>query len=516
MRWELFFCFGVPSQEKKSNMSHFLLVLLSFTFFASSASCEASEFEALNQIPIAYKGRFRPLDAALALGIVAEENGALLTSEKEFWRIHFSKNIYINKTETKSSLVQRLNGLSTPPLALPSKAKNGQWISLQALALKEADGTPIGNFTAYSLPLFKEIQNAYLALEREVRNEGAMAAAATQLSALLMEGYDSLEGHSYALSKNKALYYPSRHQLQAESLYYRLPWVIVTAGSYLFATLLWIFSFRRTAFIGTLIAFVLNTALLVIRCYILQRPPVTSMFETVLFVPWVAMVAGFLLQATLKTHKALVGAVVASTLLFAILLLSGMTNEMENVQAVLDSQYWLMIHVLMVVGSYGVFALAGILGHFYLVRTFLDPKRDFSLLSSLILQALYIGTALLVVGTILGGIWAAQSWGRFWDWDPKESWAFISSSFYLICIHAYRFNKMGPRGLAVGAIIGLLSITFTWYGVNYILGTGLHSYGFGSGGEPFYFAYLVGEVLFLGGIALCSRKNSLRKKSSIL
>src|SRR5438128_6981056 len=95
-------------------------------------------------------------------------------------------------------------------------------------------------------------------------------------------------------------------------------------------------------------------------------------------------------------------------------------------------------------------------------------------LSQVILQTLYGGTTLLITGTILGGIWAAESWGRFWDWDPKESWAFISSCFYLIWIHAYRFGRIGSFGLAIGAVGGLLAISFTWYGVNYILGTGLH------------------------------------------
>ena len=118
-------------------------------------------------------------------------------------------------------------------------------------------------------------------------------------------------------------------------------------------------------------------------------------------------------------------------------------------------------------------------------------------LSSMILQTLYIGTAMLIAGTILGGLWAAESWGRFWDWDPKESWAFISSAFYLIWIHAYRFHKISSFGLAFGSVSGLLAISFTWYGVNYILGTGLHSYGFGSGGEHLYYAFLGTESLFL-------------------
>jgi len=166
---------------------------------------------------------------------------------------------------------------------------------------------------------------------------------------------------------------------------------------------------------------------------------------------------------------------------------------------VLDSQYWLTVHVLMVVGSYGMFALAGVLGHFYLISRLISGRQtdQTERFGRQILQAMYLGTALLIPGTILGGVWAAESWGRFWDWDPKESWAFISSCVYLIWIHAYRFGHIRYDGLAVGSITGLMVISFTWYGVNYILGTGLHSYGFGSGGEIYYYLYLAGEAAFI-------------------
>ena len=159
---------------------------------------------------------------------------------------------------------------------------------------------------------------------------------------------------------------------------------------------------------------------------------------------------------------------------------------------------WLLIHVLLVVGSYGAFAVASTLGHLYVIGRQLK-RRDawIAALQPGILQAVYIGMSLLLPGTLLGGIWAAQSWGRFWDWDPKESWAFISICTYLIFIHAFRKKQVGPFGLAIGAIIGFLTISFTWYGVNYILGTGLHSYGFGNGGELYYFAFFIGETLFL-------------------
>ncbi|MBA3604208.1 MAG: cytochrome c biogenesis protein CcsA, partial [Parachlamydiaceae bacterium] len=146
-----------------------------------------------------------------------------------------------------------------------------------------------------------------------------------------------------------------------------------------------------------------------------------------------------------------------------------------------------------------LFLLSSILGHIYLVGLAYYKRETTSLelVAQSIVLSLYIGVVLLIGGTLLGGIWAAQSWGRFWDWDPKESWAFISICIYLLWIHAYRFGKIQHLGIAVGSILGFLAISFTWYGVNYILGTGLHSYGFGSGGNFYYYCYLFAELLFL-------------------
>nr|WP_249270146.1 cytochrome c biogenesis protein CcsA [Neochlamydia sp. AcF95] len=223
------------------------------------------------------------------------------------------------------------------------------------------------------------------------------------------------------------------------------------------------------------------------------------MFETVIYVPWIAVLTSLALARKIKNSFIMLSASIVALALIIMIKVTGLGSSLENVQAVLDSHYWLIIHVLMVVGSYGVFALAGVLGQIYLCQ-YLIHKQETSEMRELgqtILQAVYVGVILLIPGTLLGGIWAAQSWGRFWDWDPKESWAFISSCIYLIFIHAYTFKHIYFFGLAMGSILGLLAISFTWYGVNYILGTGLHSYGFGAGGEIYYYLFILAELFFL-------------------
>lgn len=265
----------------------------------------------------------------------------------------------------------------------------------------------------------------------------------------------------------------SQGRLVAEWAYVSFPWTWVLVVGYLLAC-----RWRKLL----LPTFLLHTVVLATRIYILGRPPVANMYETMLYVPWVCVLVALLVGRRLHLAAGL-----GAAFLLLILRLTGLSANLENVQPVLASQLWLTVHVLMVVGSYGVFLLASVLGHLALLGKG----------TRYLLQVLYIGTGLLIGGTILGGVWAAQSWGRFWDWDPKESWAFISSCAYLLMIHAHRFKLMGERGLAIGAILGFVAISFTWYGVNFLLGTGLHSYGFGSGGTGLYLLFLLVEGLFL-------------------
>lgn len=386
-----------------------------------------------------------------------------------------------------SSIYDRLRNAGTDFMALPYKAKPGEWVSLRALSLD------IPNFTPYPDPVFSKIKTAYLTRDTQ------------KLSLLLEEAYTQIAGAPYREAQGKYLTYPTVFQLKVESLLYRYPWIILCTILYGCAFIFGIISFSSTSTVIAILAFILHTIILAARCYVLERPPVSNMFETLIYVPWVAMLGGFILSMFSKERWLLLSASLANALMLILLEVTQINNRLDNVQAVLDSQYWLIVHVLMVVGSYGMFLLAGVMGHFYLAKRIVEGKESENTrsLGKQIVQAMYLGTALLIPGTILGGVWAAESWGRFWDWDPKESWAFISSCIYLIWIHAYRFGHIRYDGMAAGAISGLMAISFTWYGVNYILGTGLHSYGFGSGGEIYYYAYLAAESLFL---IFCFRK----------
>jgi ABC-type transport system involved in cytochrome c biogenesis permease subunit len=539
---------------RKILLNNILSLLLLFLFHPLYASPE-------KEFPVLYKGRYRPAEAYARLWLydlyhdftlkerdLAPFQTDTSTALNILWSKEFehddlppTEQPYRNRfaelqaqalppkeieriLEHEHPLTQRLRMADTLFRSLPSRYKNGEWFPLKALKVQiyhpaSQSLKDVGNFTLFSDASFEAIRQAYFSLasayhQSDVQN---IKKSLQQLAKTLQQAYQPLAGKIFQEAHDKQLTYPTFLQLKIENLYVSYPWIpllILLYGAG--ACLLAISALRgsplvhRFAFGMIPMAILCHTGLLAMRCYILGRPPVSNMFETVLYVPWVAACASLLFPIFRRNTWVLLAACVTSIALLVILEATQLNQSLDQVQAVLDSQFWLMIHVLLVVGSYGLFILGAILGHFYLAL-FITRRQEAAMkaLPQMILQTLYGGTALLIAGTILGGIWAAESWGRFWDWDPKESWAFISSCIYLIWIHAYRFQSIASFGLAFGAVSGLLAISFTWYGVNYILGTGLHSYGFGSGGEPYYYTFLGGECVLLAAALWIYRRRQI-------
>jgi hypothetical protein len=156
---------------------------------------------------------------------------------------------------------------------------------------------------------------------------------------------------------------------------------------------------------------------------------------------------------------------------------------------VLRSNYWLTVHVLTIVSSYAGGTLAWGLANITLAMMAFGKGRRETLhtLSQFTYRAMQIAVLLLAAGTFLGGWWAAESWGRFWGWDPKEVWALIALVCYVIPLHARYIGWVKDFGLAVSAVVCYAAIVMCWYGVNFVLGAGLHSYGFGGGGPWWVF-----------------------------
>jgi ABC-type transport system involved in cytochrome c biogenesis permease subunit len=250
--------------------------------------------------------------------------------------------------------------------------------------------------------------------------------------------------------------------------------------------------------------FAVQTYGFVLRTLIAERAPVTNMYETIVFASWGAVLFALAFEAR---HGTRLFAACASGLSVGFLLLADSVPifdaAIDPLAPVLRDNFWLSSHVLTITLGYAALLLALALGHVTLGLLYLRRgEARIRTVSGFTYRSMQAGTLLLAVGTLLGGVWASYSWGRFWGWDPKETWALIALLVYLAILHARFAGWMSDLGLAVGSIVGGLSVLMAWYGVNYVLGTGLHSYGFGAaGGTGWVAAYVALEIVLVAVVA---------------
>ncbi len=256
--------------------------------------------------------------------------------------------------------------------------------------------------------------------------------------------------------------------------------------------------------------FLMQFAGILLRVLISGRAPVTNMYESVVWVAFGTILFALIFEAIYRSRYFLLGAVPVAvvSLILADTQPVILDRSIHPLVPVLMDNFWLTTHVLTITLSYAAFALALGVGHIILGKSILGGKAS-PALHNYLYRTLQIGVLLLAIGTILGGVWANYSWGRFWDWDPKETWALIAFLTYLFLLHGRIAGKWGGFGMAIGAILAFQSVIMAWYGVNFILGVGLHSYGFGSGGLPGAITFVSIEVLF---VLLCVWRHYAKAK----
>ena len=262
----------------------------------------------------------------------------------------------------------------------------------------------------------------------------------------------------------------------------------------------WPKELTKAAFWVLVLAFVIHTFGLVSRMYIQGRPPVTNLYSSAVFVGWGAVLLGIFIE---KFFKNGIGAAMSSLVGFSTLIvahhlaMSGDTLEM--MRAVLDSNFWLATHVIIITFGYSAMFLAGGLAIVFAILGVFS--RNFNQetarsLSSMVYGITAFGVLFSLVGTILGGIWADQSWGRFWGWDPKENGALMIVVMGAIYLHARWGGIFRERGLMALAICGSIVTAWSWFGTN-LLGVGLHSYGFTEGGFFWLSVFWTSQLLFI-------------------
>ncbi|HYG36413.1 MAG TPA: cytochrome c biogenesis protein CcsA [Clostridia bacterium] len=257
-------------------------------------------------------------------------------------------------------------------------------------------------------------------------------------------------------------------------------------------------SLRRSAFYLVILAGVVHTFGLVFRMVLEGRPPVTNLYSSAVFIGWGAMLMGLIIE---RIYRVGIGSLVASLAGFVTLLIAHNLalggDTMQMLRAVLDTNFWLATHVVVIALGYSAAFFAGLLAILYIFLGVFTPMLNQKLspsgeaagktaaakidlgkaLTKMVYGVICFTILFSFLGTVLGGIWADQSWGRFWGWDPKENGALLIVLWNAIILHARWGGMVRERGLMNMAIFGNVVTAFSWFGVN-MLGIGLHSYGF--------------------------------------
>ena len=264
-------------------------------------------------------------------------------------------------------------------------------------------------------------------------------------------------------------------------------------------------SLRKSAFWLVALAGVAHTFGLIFRMVLEGRPPVTNLYSSAIFIGWGAMVLGLVLERFFKVGLGSAVAALAGSITLLIahnLALGG--DTMEMLRAVLDTNFWLATHVVIITLGYSSTFVAGLLGITYICLGVFTPVLSVKsgtteigkALTKMVYAIVCFATLFSFVGTVLGGIWADQSWGRFWGWDPKENGALLIVLWNAVILHARWGGLIKERGLMNLAIVGNIVTAWSWFGVN-MLGIGLHSYGFMDSAFKWLMAFIATQLAMI-------------------
>ncbi|MCL4202580.1 MAG: cytochrome c biogenesis protein CcsA [Pirellulaceae bacterium] len=379
---------------------------------------------------------------------------------------------------------------------LPVRGSEPQWISLSDLLHSPWDDD--SDATGRIREAGRQFLAARAAYKEGSADEFRLASAAF-LATIAQLGSESAA-------------YPGSSRIRLEVAYnrtvpFRFAWVFsMLAGSVLLLRLRtdWksLYAVAWIAFAASLAAMLIGFSM---RVAISGRAPIANMYESVIYVALGVAILGMIWELRHRTQYALFAASAVATVALVLADISPVALDpgLHPLQPVLRSNFWLVSHVMPITLSYSAFALAMGGGHvalsFHLAGSrnseIIDRVTDF------IYRAIQVGVLLLAAGTALGGIWADYAWGRFWSWDPKEVWALITLLGYLAVLHARHAGWIRQFGLAALSVICFSLVVMAWYGVNFVLGAGLHSYGFGDGGRGYVLAALATQLLFVTAAA---------------
>jgi ABC-type transport system involved in cytochrome c biogenesis permease subunit len=385
--------------------------------------------------------------------------------------------------------LQRFDYMSEiePPLIVPPEKTPGDWRNVATVLMQAAKGNPV-----------PPIVGKYATLAGSFQEQDIAGFNSALVDLRESVGTPRIMG-----------------RIRAEVFFNQMQPFYCAMVIYIFAGLLAIFSWfnlseslRRSAVWLIGLAFFIHTTGLIYRIVLQDRPPVTNLYSSAIFIGWGACILGMILE---KFYKNGIGAVTSAGMGFITLIiahnLSLDGDTMEMMRAVLDTNFWLATHVVAVTTGYASTFVAGFLALIYIVRGAFTRTLDEATAKSLarmIYGIVCFATLFSFVGTVLGGIWADQSWGRFWGWDPKENGALIIVLWNALILHLRWGGMIRERGLVNCAIFGNIVTSWSWFGVN-MLGIGLHSYGFTDAAFKWLTLFVASQLGFIAIGLLPSR-----------
>ena len=393
------------------------------------------------------------------------------------------ENFDKTKLDDVAQMIQRYEHLSDMAyvLAVPPIEPNGEWRSLGNSLLRSVAVGEIHPIVAE----YAVVGDAYRANDPSIFNQHVQ---------LMTDWFGKEQPNTTKRASFEFLFNQLQPFSQSMALYVLA--FLLACASWLGASSI----LRRCAFYLLLLALAIHTFGLFSRMYLQERPPVTNLYSSAIFIGWGAVIVALILERIFKDG---IGAACAGAIGFVTLIiahhLAGSGDTLEMLQAVLDTNIWLATHVVAITTGYSAMFLAGMLAIIYVVRgvfTTSLKKQTADSLSRMTYGVVCFATLFSFVGTVLGGIWADQSWGRFWGWDPKENGAVLIVLWCAIILHARWGGFIRQRGLMIMALFGNIVTSFSWFGVN-MLGVGLHSYGFMQKAFPWLVGFMISQLALM-------------------
>jgi ABC-type transport system involved in cytochrome c biogenesis permease subunit len=381
---------------------------------------------------------------------------------------------------TRTMLQMETEMKDAAPHIIPFNTSPEEWISLWGVLAKKKSAA----LTDESVTLMMELRKAYLN-----RNQQAFDAAITTFIDHIYSPVKGVPDPALELLYNK----------WNPFFWSKIMYGFAVLLSLFAVTLLW----KRAYPIGltlVIMAMLLHSAGIAARMIIMHHPPVTNLYETFVFTAWASVLLGIILEIIrIKPYGVLLSAITGFLFLHIAGRYAKDGDTLGMLSAVLDSSFWLTTHIVTISLGYAGYVGAGLMAHVYLIMKCIKKMQvgdELKKLKVAIYGMLAFGFIFTIIGTVFGGMWADQAWGRFWGWDPKENGALLIILWGVIVLHGNKARLLGQNGIAYGAVIGMILVMMTWIGVN-LLGVGLHSYGFSSVGANSLLTYTGIEVVFL-------------------